>query len=106
MARGENMVHGCVLRRRCSCGCQIREHSSLYLSPVPVNKNWGDRIQNRTLNVTDQTSSTGFEPNYIELAADIVSAFVSNNSVPAADLPALIANVHGALQNVSAPVPQ
>jgi predicted transcriptional regulator len=71
-----------------------------------VNKNWGDCIANGTLNVTDQTSSTGFEPNYIELAADIVSAFVSNNSVPAADLPALIANVHGALQNVSNPVPQ
>ena len=26
-------------------------------------------------------------PNYIELCADIVSAYVSNNSVPAADLP-------------------
>ncbi len=55
--------------------------------------------------MTDQTSSTSFEPNYIELAADIVSAFVSNNSVPAADLPALIANVHGALQNVDNPAP-
>jgi predicted transcriptional regulator len=78
----------------------------LYLSPVPVNKNWGDRIESRTLNVTDQISPAGSEPNYIELAADIVSAFVANNSVPAADLPALIANVHGALQNVSNPVPQ
>jgi len=40
-------------------------------------------------------------PNTIELAADIVSAFVSNNSVPVADLPALIGNVHAALTGVT-----
>ena len=40
-------------------------------------------------------------PNYIELAADIVSAFVSNNSVPVTELPALIGNVHAALTNVA-----
>src|SRR3954467_11518133 len=39
--------------------------------------------------------------NYIELAADIVSAFVSHNSVPAADLPALIGNVHAALNTLA-----
>lgn len=38
---------------------------------------------------------------YIELAADIVSAYVSNNSVPAAELPALISEVHGALLRVT-----
>jgi len=38
--------------------------------------------------------------NYIELAADIVSAYVSNNSVPASDLPALIAEIHTALLRV------
>jgi predicted transcriptional regulator len=54
--------------------------------------------------VTDQISSASPQSQYIELAADIVSAFVSNNSVPAADLPALISNVHAALQNVSNPV--
>jgi predicted transcriptional regulator len=47
----------------------------------------------------DETAS----PNYIELAADIVSAFVSKNSVPVADLPNLIGNVHAALQNVGHP---
>ncbi len=41
-------------------------------------------------------------PNYIELAADIVSAFVSNNSVPTAELPALIGTVHTALTNITA----
>src|SRR3954467_13324293 len=40
-------------------------------------------------------------PNYIELAADIVSAFVSNNSVPATELPALIGSVHEALTRVA-----
>jgi predicted transcriptional regulator len=35
----------------------------------------------------------------IDLTAEIVSAYVSNNTVPAADLPALIANVHRALTN-------
>jgi predicted transcriptional regulator len=36
-------------------------------------------------------------PTTIELAAEIVSAFVSNNPVPAAQLPALIGAVHDAL---------
>lgn len=35
--------------------------------------------------------------NFIDLAADIVSAYVSNNSVPAAELPSLISDIHGAL---------
>jgi predicted transcriptional regulator len=33
----------------------------------------------------------------IELTADIASAYVSNNSVSAADLPSLIKSIHGAL---------
>ena len=46
--------------------------------------------------------------NYIELAADIVSAYVSNNSVPVSDLPALIHEVHAALTQVmgGSPVPE
>jgi predicted transcriptional regulator len=39
--------------------------------------------------------------NYIELAAEIVSAYVSNNSVPASDLPGLLSDVHSALMRVS-----
>lgn len=38
--------------------------------------------------------------NYIELTADIVSAYVSNNSVPAAEMSALINHVHQALVRV------
>ena len=43
--------------------------------------------------------------NYIELAADIVSAYVSNNSVAPGDLPALINDVHSALKRVTSGVP-
>jgi predicted transcriptional regulator len=39
--------------------------------------------------------------NYIELTADIVSAYVSNNSVPASDISVLISQVHSALLRVS-----
>jgi predicted transcriptional regulator len=39
--------------------------------------------------------------NYIELTADIVSAYVSNNSVQAGDIPSLINQVHSALMRVS-----
>ena len=37
----------------------------------------------------------------IELTADIVAAYVSNNAVVAADLPTLINNVHNALGGVA-----
>ena len=39
----------------------------------------------------------------ISLTADIVAAHVANNSVALADVPALIANVHGALAGLGAP---
>lgn len=46
-------------------------------------------------------SETSSASSYIELAADIVSAYVSNNSVPAAELPSLINEVHAALLRVT-----
>ena len=52
--------------------------------------------------MSDQRTSS----NHIELAADIVSAFVSNNSVNASDLPSLISNVHAALESLGKPVQQ
>ncbi|MER8823287.1 MucR family transcriptional regulator [Mesorhizobium sp. M0991] len=46
----------------------------------------------------------------IELTADVVSAYVTNNPVPVSDLPALIDQVHAALKgtigNVSAEIPE
>jgi len=38
---------------------------------------------------------------YVDLAADIVSAYVTKNAVPIAELPALIANVHSALSKTA-----
>jgi MucR family transcriptional regulator, transcriptional regulator of exopolysaccharide biosynthesis len=42
------------------------------------------------------------DSSYIELTATIVSAYVSNNPVPSADIPNLISQVHSALKRVSA----
>ncbi|MGO9356382.1 MAG: MucR family transcriptional regulator [Xanthobacteraceae bacterium] len=39
--------------------------------------------------------------NFIELTANIVSAYVSNNATPASEIPALISQIHGALVRVS-----
>ena len=46
--------------------------------------------------MTENTPAT----NYVDLAADIVSAYVMKNSVPVTDLPALIASVHNAVANL------
>ena len=44
--------------------------------------------------------------NLIGLVADIVSAYVSNNSVPTADLPGLIATTHAAISGLgTSPAP-
>ena len=48
------------------------------------------------------------ESSYIQLTANIVSAYVSNNTVPSAEIPNLIGQIHSALLRVSggqAPTP-
>lgn len=47
-------------------------------------------------------SDTRDKDNFITLTADIVSAYVSNNTVQAGDIPGLINQVHSALTRVSA----
>src|SRR4051812_27417275 len=49
--------------------------------------------------MTDLTQGT--RPEFVELAADIIAAYVSNNSVPVAELPALIGHVHAALNGLA-----
>jgi predicted transcriptional regulator len=39
--------------------------------------------------------------NFIDLTANIVSAYVSNNPTPASDIPALISQIHAALLRVA-----
>jgi predicted transcriptional regulator len=48
----------------------------------------------------EKSTMSGSNP--IELAADVVAAFVSNNSVPAGELPALIHAVHTSLRRLAA----
>lgn len=47
--------------------------------------------------MTEQTTTNGV----VELTAEVVSAYVSNNPVPAAELPALIAQVHQSLSGLA-----
>ncbi|NNM72927.1 MucR family transcriptional regulator [Enterovirga aerilata] len=54
------------------------------------------------MNEQEQTIS----PEYTELTADIVAAFVANNAVTIADLPKLIASVHGALTDLGTRRPE
>ena len=52
-------------------------------------------------------SDANTELNLIEMAAEIVSAYVRNNSVPASDLPGLLQSVHGSLGSiVNGPKPE
>ena len=51
--------------------------------------------------MADAQESTGSTGNLTELVADIVGAYVSNNSVQVADLPNLIGQVHSALQQTA-----
>jgi len=46
-------------------------------------------------------SDTTADTNQIELTAEIVSAYVSNNTVPASEIATLISRVHAALARVS-----
>jgi predicted transcriptional regulator len=46
--------------------------------------------------MTDATAK-----NFIDLTANIVSAYLSNNPTPAAEIPALISQIHAALVRVS-----
>ncbi|MCJ2131564.1 MucR family transcriptional regulator [Methylobacterium sp. E-045] len=49
--------------------------------------------------MTDQTSE--FQTSHIELTADIVAAYVSNNSVPVSALHDLLSNVHAAISGLA-----
>lgn len=53
------------------------------------------------IGTADQTENAGAA--LIELTADVVAAYVSNNPVPAGELPNLISEVHAALGRVGGP---
>jgi predicted transcriptional regulator len=53
----------------------------------------------------DESTSTlaADKADFIDLTADIVAAYVANNSVPVAELPTLLAGIHAALAGLGAP---
>lgn len=51
--------------------------------------------------MTTSTDTFSMDADLLEQVAQIVSAYVSHNSVSPSDLPALIANAHGALRSLS-----
>jgi predicted transcriptional regulator len=56
-------------------------------------------------NAEESLMVTNDEVNHIELTTEIVSAYVSNNSIAAGDLAQLIGEVHAALTRVSSGAP-
>jgi predicted transcriptional regulator len=56
-------------------------------------------FNNWIVQVSEETQ--GIAPEFVTLATDIVCAYVSNNSVPVADLPALLGSVHAALNGLA-----
>src|SRR6516225_8050065 len=62
-------------------------------------------VQNRSApeRATMELNTSEGPAQFIELATDIVSAYVSNNSVGAGELPILIKDVYGALTRVTNP---
>ena len=49
----------------------------------------------------DESAQSG-SMDHLELAVEMVAAYVSNNSLPATDLPSLISSLHGALSSLAA----
>lgn len=47
----------------------------------------------------DQTTAS--QPDFLGLTADLVAAYVTNNSVPASELPGLMAKVHASLSGLT-----
>ena len=72
------------------------KHSDVKLMVTAVRESPDARVAQGSKHMSEMPETE----NYIELAADIVSAYVSNNSVPASDLPGLIQEVHAALSQV------
>jgi predicted transcriptional regulator len=57
-------------------------------------------------NTAPNGADQGSETRSIQLVAGVVSAYVSNNRIPMAELPVLIAGVHAALNGIASGAPQ
>lgn len=64
----------------------------------------GSQPHTQEASLDDATStSASDQSNLIELTADIVAAYVSNNSVPVSEMPALLSAIHGAISGLNSP---
>jgi predicted transcriptional regulator len=84
--------------------CRVEPKFSLVFPPMPVSAHG--------INFEAVTCMAA-PANTVEIAAEILSAYVSNNSLPAAELPTLLGQIHAALVHiekgtapVAAPEPQ
>ena len=50
--------------------------------------------------MAEQNSAKGTEDQFLRMTADVVAAYVSNNSLPSAQLPDVIASVYGCLRGL------
>ena len=66
-----------------------------------ANGNWHAHDETTEGRKREAMSENPKSGEFIELTADIVSAYVSNNTVSAAEIPSLISQVHSALVRVS-----
>ena len=75
------------------------ERFARYVSPLwaPRTAGFKHAENKRTSKTLSQTENTDAPTFIMELTAQVVVAYVSNNSLPAADLPATIATVYNAL---------
>jgi predicted transcriptional regulator len=72
------------------------------MSRAAVGAIWTSDLTNSTpFERSDTMAENSADSVYIELTADIVSAYVSNNSVPSAEIGNLIGQVYSALKRVS-----
>ncbi len=61
---------------------------------------------NPTAALKDITMSETTPKGFVDLTASIVSAYVSNNATTAAEIPALISQIHAALMRVASGTPE
>ena len=54
---------------------------------------------------SEHPEASGSTADLVALTVDLLAAYVSNNTLPAADLPGLVASVHGAMSQLGQPRP-
>jgi hypothetical protein len=72
---------------------------------VPLAFKFLRSIESKRIFEEATSMSASDDPNHLAITAEIVSAFVGNNSVPRSDLPAMIDSVRAALRRIDHCIP-